>query len=114
LRTPRPQSSDASPAQKRIDRFVEKYVDSTAKAELLRILAYRPSQFQTLPEILALTRSSSPDIERAVFALRGLGLIQLKEGPRGAAIALSPNSRVRRMAPALWRHLKKVIDAGPE
>jgi len=94
-------------SEKRIERFVEKYVDSQPKAEVLRILAFRPNQFQTLPEILALTKSSAADIERAIFALRGLGLVQLKDGPRGTAIGLTPDSVARRLAPALWAHLKR-------
>jgi len=97
--------------QKRVERFVAKYVDSPAKAELLRILSFRPNQFQTLPEILALTRSSLADIEQAVFSLRGLGLVQLKDGPRGTAIALSYESAARKLAHALWRHLKSVEDS---
>lgn len=96
-----------SATQKRVERFVEKYIDSQAKAELLRILAFRPSQFQTLPEILALTTSSSAEIERAIFALRGLGLVQLKESPRGTAVALAHDSAARRLAPALWASLKR-------
>lgn len=96
-----------SATQKRVERFVEKYIDSQAKAELLRILAFRPSQFQTLPEILALTKSSSAAIERAIFTLRGLGLLQLKDSPRGTAVALARDSVARRLAPALWAFLKK-------
>lgn len=98
-----------SETQKRVERFVEKYVDSQAKAELLRILAFRPSQFQTLPEILALTKSSSAEIERAIFTLRGLGLLQLKDSPRGSTVALAHDSVARRLAPALWTFLKKAV-----
>lgn len=106
--------SDASATHKRVERFVEKYVDSEAKAELLRILTYRPNQFQTLPEILALTRSDSADIERAIFALRGLGLLQLKESPRGTVVALSHDSVARKLAPALRSYLKRASDSALE
>jgi biotin operon repressor len=113
LQAERAPSSDASATHKRVERFVEKYVDSEAKAELLRILTYRPNQFQTLPEILALTRSSSADIERAIFALRGLGL-QLKESPRGTVVALSHDSVARKLAPALRSYLKRASDSALE
>jgi hypothetical protein len=112
LRPQHPPPGGASTTQKQAERFADKYVDTEAKAELLRILAYRPSQFHTLPEILSLTRSGPQDIERAIFGLRGLGVLQLKESPRGPAVALSHNSLVRRIAPALWRHLKRASDRG--
>lgn len=113
MRTDRPSTADNhSGSQKRVERFVAKYVDSQAKAELLRILAFRPNQFHTLPEILALTRASSADIEQAIFSLRGLGLVQLKDSPRDTMIALSYNSPARRLASALWSYLKKAD--GPE
>jgi hypothetical protein len=102
-------ASDAA-TSKRVERFLARYVDSEAKAELLRVLTYRPNQFQTLPEILALTRSSGSDIERAIFTLRSLGLVQVKEGPRGTTVALSYDSIARKLAPAIWRHLKKAAD----
>ena len=92
-------------ALKRVEKFLAKYVDSLAKAELLRILAFRPSQFHSLPEILAQTTSSSGDLERAIFSLRGVGLVQLKEGPNGTVIGLSHDSAVRRLAQALWAYL---------
>ena len=97
----------ASGNEARVERFVARYVDSPAKAELLRVLAFRPNEFQTLPEILALTASGGRDIERAIFALREFGLIQLKEGPKGTAVALAHDSVARRLAPALWAYLKK-------
>lgn len=97
--------------QKRVEKFVYRYIDSPAKAELLRILCYRPTRFQTLPEILALSRSPAVDIERAVFSLRALGFVQLKSSPQGTAIALSPDSPARKLAPALWSHLKNLAEA---
>ncbi len=109
-----PSTAHVSATQKRVERFVEKYVDSQVKAELLRILAFRPSQFQTLPEILALTKSSSAEIERAIFTLRGLGLLQLKDSPRGTAVALAHDSVARRLAPALWAFLKKAASQQPQ
>lgn len=107
-----PSKPHASANQRRVERFVEKYVDSQAKAELLRVLAFRPNEFQTLPEILALTTSDPGDIEGAIFALREFGLVQLKEGPKGTAVALAHDSVARRLAPALWVFLKKAAVSG--
>ena len=112
-RSEHPALEQGSVLQKRVDKFVSRYVDSPAKAELLRVLCYRPAHFHSLPEILALSKSSAVDIERAAFSLRALGFVHFKSSPQGVVIALAPDSPVRKLAPNLWSHLKNFsVDSG--
>lgn len=100
----RPARRDAPPLDKRVERFVQRYIDSPLKLDILRTLAQRPNRFYTLEDLALLTEARPSDLERAIFSLRHLGLVATKQRQNGILVALSYSPVVRDMAIKLLRY----------
>jgi hypothetical protein len=106
------------PLDKRLERFVQRYLDSPLKLDLLRCLAQRPNRAYTLGELADLTDSNVPDVERAVFSLERLGIVANKREREAMHVSLSRSPVVRETAVMAFRyttraggydHLRKMI-----
>jgi len=101
----RPRARREAPAlDKRVERFVQRYIDSALKLDILRPLAQRPNRFYTLEELALLTEGNPSDLERAIFSMRHLGLVATKQRQNGLLVALSYSPVVRDMAIKLLRY----------
>src|SRR3972149_163605 len=64
---------EAPPLDRRLERFVQRYIDSTLKLEIVRTVAHHPNRLYSLSELAAFTNSQPPEGERAVVALEDPG-----------------------------------------
>jgi len=87
-----------------LERFVQRYIDSALKVDIMRTLAHRPNRFYTLEELAAFTNGNLSDLERAIFSMRHLGLVAAKQRRNGILVALSYSPVVRDMAINLLRY----------
>jgi hypothetical protein len=108
----------APPLDKRLQRFVQRYLDSPLQLDLLRCLAQRPNRAYTLGELAGLTDSNVPDVERAVFYLERVGIVGIKRVRETVLVSLYRSPVVRETAvmafrcatrPGGYEHLRKMI-----
>lgn len=95
---------EAPPLDKRLERFIQRYIDSPLKVEIMRTLAHRPNRFYTPEELMSFTEGSPSDLERAIFSLSHVGLVAIKRRENGMLIGLSYSPVVRDMAIKLLRY----------
>jgi hypothetical protein len=114
----RGQTDTTPPLDKRSERFVQRYLDSTLKLDLVRCLGQRPNRTYSLGELAGLTDSHVPEIERAVLYLERLGIVEIKRVREAALVSLSRSPVVRDTAvmtfryttrPGGYDHLRKII-----
>ena len=94
----------APPLDKRLERFVQRYLDSPLKLDVLRCLAQRPNRAYSLDELAGLTDSQVPEIERAVFYLEQLGIASTRRGREAMLVTLSRSPVVREAALMAFRY----------
>ena len=111
-------SGPVGPLDKRVERFVQRYVDSPLKLDLLRCLGQRPNSSYSFLDLGGLTNSDASDVERAVFYFERLGIVGTRRDRQGTLVSLSRSPVVRESAMSTFRyttrpggyaHLKKLI-----
>lgn len=80
---------EAPPLDKRLERFVQRYIDSPLKLEIVRTVAHHPNRLYSLGELAAFTSAQPAEIERAVFYLDQLGIVAAKRQQNGILTGLS-------------------------
>jgi DNA-binding transcriptional regulator YhcF (GntR family) len=89
---------------KRLGRFVQRYIDSPLKLEIVRTVAHHPNHLYSFTELAAFTESPPAEVEQAVFGLEHLGLVSTKRKHDGILTGLSRSPVVREMAVKLFRY----------
>ncbi len=89
---------------KRLERFVQRYIDSPLKLEIVRTVAHHPNRLYSLDELAAFTSGQPADLERAVLYLDRLGIVAAKRQQNGLMTGLSRSPVVREMAVKLFRY----------
>lgn len=92
------------PLDKRLERFVQRYIDSPLKLAIVRTVAHHPNRLYSLADLAAFTESQPTEVERAVFQLEHLGLVSTKQRQNGILAGLSRSPVVREMAVKLFRY----------
>jgi hypothetical protein len=89
---------------RRVERFVQRYLDSTTKLEVLRTLAARPNRFYPLDDLAVLAESPPGEVEHAVHELDQLGIVTTKADRSNCTVGLSRAPVVRDTAVLLFRY----------
>lgn len=97
----------APPLDKRVERFVQRYIDSPLKLEIIRTLAARPNRFYPLPELAAFAEGDEPDVERAVGKLGQMGIVSTKNERGETHVGLSRSPVVRETAVLIFRYCSR-------
>jgi len=92
------------PLDKRIERFVRRYIDSRLKLEIIRTVARHPNQLYPLRDLAIFTDSQPSEVEHAVFELEHLGLVATKRQQEDVLTGLSRSPVVRETATHLFRY----------
>ncbi len=91
------------PIDRRVERFVERYLDSPLKLDLLRCLGQRPNRVYSFPELGDLVGTDAAEVERAVFYFERLGIVARKPERYGDLVSLSKSPVVRESAMSTFR-----------
>lgn len=83
---------------KRLERFVQRYVNSPVKLEIMRTVGHHPNHLYPLADFQHLVVAPLPDVERAVMELEHLGLVQTRRCGDGVRVSLSRSPVVRESA----------------
>jgi hypothetical protein len=89
---------------KRLERFVQRYVNSPVKLEIMRTVGHHPNHFYMLADLQLLVVAPLPDVERAVMELENWGLVQSRTRGDGVRVGLSRSPVVRESAVLLSRY----------
>lgn len=92
---------------RRLERFVQRYIDSPLKLEIMRLVARYPNRLHSLVDLEALLGAASVDIERAAMDLESLGLLQRRRRGGAWLIGLSRSPVVRELSVMLCRYASK-------
>lgn len=95
---------EAPAPDKRLERFVQRYIDSPLKLDIVRTVAHHPNRPYSLSELAAFTGAQPLEVERAVFYLDQLGIVAAKRRQNGLMTALSRSPVVRDVATKLFRY----------
>ena len=89
---------------RRLQRFVTRYLDSPLKVEIIRVLARFPNQDYTIEELAQLVGEKPAEVERELLQLWQSGLVL--EHARGATkvARLSSTPVAREMSFRLWKY----------
>jgi len=111
-------SGPVGPLDRRVERFVQRYVDSPLKLDLLRCLGQRPNRSYSFLDLGGLIDSDASEVERAVFYFERLGIVGTRRERQETLVSLSRSPVVRESAVSTFRyttqpggyaHLKKLI-----
>lgn len=100
----RGQTDTTPPLDKRLERFVQRYLDSTLKLDLVRCLGQRPNRTYSLGELAGLTDSQVPEVEQAAFHLERFGIVNIKRVREAVHVSLSRSPVVREAAVMAFRY----------
>ena len=99
-----PAGVGAPALDKRLERFVQRYIDSPLKLDIVRTVAHHPNRLYSLDELAVFTSGQPADLERAVIYLEQLGIVAAKRQQDGLMTGLSRSPVVREMAVKLFRY----------
>jgi DNA-binding transcriptional ArsR family regulator len=89
---------------RRLQRFVTRYLDSPLKVEIVRVLARFPNQDYTIEELARLVGEKPAEVERELLHLWQSGLV-LERARGGTKVArLSSTPVTREMSFRLWKY----------
>lgn len=95
---------EPAPLDKRLERFVHRYIDSSLKLEIMRTVARHPNRLYPLHDLAVFTGSQPVEVERAVSELEHLGLVATKRQQDAVLTSLSRSPVVREMGTHLFRY----------
>lgn len=89
---------------RRLQRFIARYLDSPLKIEIIRVLARFPNQDYALEELARLAGRKRAEVERELLYLWQSGLVS--EHARGdtKVVRLSSTTVAREMSSRLWKY----------
>lgn len=99
-----PAGEDAPPLDKRLERFMTRYLDSACRFAVLLTVAERPSRFYSLDELSSFASAPVPELEDTVLYLERLGLVSTKRSGGEALVGLARSPVVRDTALRLFRY----------
>jgi hypothetical protein len=95
------------PLDRRLERFVERYVHSPSGLEVFLTVAARPSRFYSLQDLYSFTDTPVSQLESVVFQLEHQGLVVVKRNSGISSVGLSRSPAVREAALRLFRYASR-------
>ena len=89
---------------RRLQRFMERYLDSALKIEIIRVLARFPNQDYALEELARLAGGQPAEVERELPHLSQSGLVSEQARGGTKVIRLSRTPVAREMSFRLWKY----------